>query len=177
MIKKWKNKSKKSIFKAKVFDYYQIENFSPESQKQGVFDLLQCRNWVNVIAITPKREVIMVEQYRHGTDRVTLEIPGGVAENGKDILSEARRELAEETGYQSEKWESLGQVDANPAFMNNFCATFLAQDCLIFGNQNLDPLEEIEIRLIPLGQIPSLIQEGKITHSLVVAAFYLYGIH
>jgi len=67
-------------------------------------------------------------------------------------------------------------VDANPAFMTNSCATYLALNCQKVSEQDLDPFEEIDVKLVPLADIPNLIREGKITHSLVVAAFHLYDL-
>jgi 8-oxo-dGTP pyrophosphatase MutT (NUDIX family) len=174
MVKKWETKSEKSLLNAKVFSYRQVERTSPDSGKTGLFDVLECYDWVNIVALTPENQVIMVEQYRQGTDTITLEIPGGVGHPGEDIIDGAKRELEEETGYQATDWVKLGEVDANPAFMTNTCATYLALNCQKVGPQNLDPFEEIDVKLVPLEEIPTLIKEGKITHSLVVAAFHLY---
>lgn len=176
MVKKWETKSEKSILNAKVFNYRQVERTSQDSGKTGQFDVLECYDWVNIVALTPNNEVILVEQYRQGTDQITLEIPGGVGHPGEDIIDGAKRELQEETGYQAEEWVKLGEVDANPAFMTNTCATYLAKGCKKVSEQDLDPFEEIDIKLIPLSEIPNLIREGKITHSLVVAAFHLFDL-
>ena len=66
----------------------------------------------------------------------------------------------------------LGFVHPNPAFLDNRCYTFLAQGARCKGLQTLDEREDIEVLLKPLADIPRLIREGAITHSLVVAAFY-----
>lgn len=173
MISKWKKNSEKLILKAAVFEYLKVSRTSLESGKTGEFDLLKCRNWVNVVAITAQEMVVMVKQYRVGTDEVTLEIPGGVAHTEEDLLTAAQRELREETGYISSKWQLLGAVDANPAFMSNQCYTYLAQDCEKTTGQHLDPFEEIEVVTVPLREVPRLIAKGAISHSLVVAGFYL----
>jgi ADP-ribose pyrophosphatase len=69
---------------------------------------------------------------------------------------------------------SLGYVHPNPAIQNNRCYTFLAEDCAPAGGQQQDEKEDIEVVLIPLHDIPRLIQAGVITHALVIAAFYRY---
>ena len=79
-----------------------------------------------------ENELILVEQYRHGVDNITLEIPGGAVDKGEKSLDAAKRELLEETGHTSSEWVSLGEVQANPAFMTNTCATFLALNCKNF---------------------------------------------
>jgi ADP-ribose pyrophosphatase len=172
MISKWKKNSEQSILKASVFEYFKVSSTSLESGKTGQFDVLKCRNWVNIIALTPEKDVVLVKQYRQGTDQVTMEVPGGVIHTGEDSLEGAKRELEEETGYSAKKWTLLGSVDANPAFMNNQCFFYLASDSVLLNSQNLDPFEEIEVTTVPLEKIPQLIKEGKISHSLVVAAFY-----
>ncbi|MFI5391435.1 MAG: NUDIX hydrolase [Bacteriovoracales bacterium] len=175
MILKWKKNSEQSIVKASVFEYLKVSQTSLNSGKTGQFDVLKCRNWVNMVALTPNEEVVLVKQYRVGTDEVTLEIPGGVIHTGEDVLVGAKRELEEETGYLAKDWTLLGAVDVNPAFMNNKCYTYLASGCEKLREQNLDPFEEIEVITVPLKKIPQLIREGKISHSLVVAGFYLFN--
>jgi len=136
--------------------------------------VLESTPWVNVIPITPQNEVILIRQYRHGIRDLTLEIPGGLVE-GQDTPEEtAEKELCEETGYQAVEMISLGSVLPNPAIQNNRCHTFLAKDVFLAGEQQLDEMEDIEVLCRPLSEIPRLIREGEICHSLVVAAFFKY---
>jgi 8-oxo-dGTP pyrophosphatase MutT (NUDIX family) len=125
-----------------------------------------------VIPLTPKKEVVLIRQYRHGIRDVTLEIPGGLVEKGDTPEEAAAKELAEETGYRCAEMISFGAVHPNPAIQNNLCYTFLAKDAFVGGVQEQDEKEDIEVLLRPLDQIPRLIREGEITHSLVVVAFY-----
>jgi 8-oxo-dGTP pyrophosphatase MutT (NUDIX family) len=145
---------------------------SPRTGAAHDFYVLESKSWVNVIPITPEREVVLIRQYRHGTREVTLEIPGGIVESGDSPQEAARRELQEETGYEAGEMVGLGYVHPNPAFLNNRCYTFIAQDARHTGHQTQDEKEDIEVLLKPLAEIPRIIREGKITHSLVVAAFY-----
>ncbi len=145
---------------------------SPRTGKAHDFYVLESGSWVNVIPITPAQEVVLIRQYRHGTREVTLEIPGGIVEPGDSPQEAARRELQEETGYEADEMVDLGFVHPNPAFLDNRCYTFIAKDARSAGAQTLDEKEDIEVLLKPLAEIPGLIREGAITHSLVVAAFY-----
>jgi 8-oxo-dGTP pyrophosphatase MutT (NUDIX family) len=86
----------------------------------------------------------------------------------------ARRELLEETGYWAERVEPVGVIEPNPAILSNVCHTFVATGLQPRGGQQLDGTEEIEILTAPLAEIPSMIREGKIAHSLVVVAFCHY---
>lgn len=172
MVSKWETKSKEFVSQSKVFRRHQVTRKSLDSGKEGTFDVVESLDWVNIIGLTPDNKVIFVEQYRHGTDEITWEIPGGAANRGEDLFLAAKREFEEETGYTSNEWEKIGYVDVNPAFMTNRCETYLAKNCVKNSEQNLDHFEEIDIFEIELQKIPSLIKEGKIKHSLVIAAFY-----
>jgi 8-oxo-dGTP pyrophosphatase MutT (NUDIX family) len=134
---------------------------------------LECDDWVNVLALTAQDELILIRQYRFGTEAVTLEIPGGVIEPGEDPALAAARELEEETGYVAGRVEPLGSVHPNPALQGNRCHSFLALDCVKQHAGRQDEGEDILVQLYPRADVPRLILEGQITHSLVVVAFYL----
>ncbi|MFA6237767.1 MAG: NUDIX hydrolase [Bacteriovorax sp.] len=173
-FKKWATLESKHILKGHIFRYVQVKRQSPTTNEVGEFDIIQCQNWVNVIAITAEQKIVLIRQYRHGTDSYTVEIPGGAINFNEDAFVGAKRELEEETGYTSENWVHLGSVEVNPAFMSNKCETYLALDAKKTTVQNLDPFEEIEVFLDDVNNINELVKKGEITHSLVIAAFYLY---
>ncbi len=174
MIKKWQRSNKELVYKAHIMRHCQVNAHSLTSDKKGVFDIIECLDWVNVLALTAQKEVILVRQYRLGTDAVTLELPGGAVHRGEDPLIGAKRELEEETGGVAKAWTKLGHSDVNPAFMENHCHFFLAQDVELVKEQALDPQEEIEIVTVPLDDIPKMFKSGEISHSLNHAAFSFY---
>ncbi len=176
-IIKWKTVSSALQLKAHVFRYWKVERESPSNQEVGTFDVIQCLNWVNVIAITKVQKIILIKQYRHGTDQVTVEIPGGAVAHMEDPKEGAIRELREESGYTSSNWIHLGRVDANPAFMTNQCDTYLALECEKTHELELDPFEEIEVYLRDLADVDKMVESGEITHSLIIAALFLYRLH
>lgn len=128
--------------------------------------ILEAPLWVDVVAVTPEKEVVFVEQYRFGSERFSTEIPAGVVEEGEDPLDAAKRELQEETGYTSENWVSLGWVETNPAFLNNRCYQFLAVDVQKTHDPELDHGEAITVRKLSLEQITAEIHSGNIRNSL-----------
>jgi 8-oxo-dGTP pyrophosphatase MutT (NUDIX family) len=153
-----------------IFELTRSHQRSPRSGREHSFLRLDCPDWVNVIALTDLGRLILIEQYRHGTDEMTLEIPGGAVDPGESPSSTAARELEEETGYVATELVEIGRVDPNPAFQSNRCWTFLALGCRPDGEIRPDPSEEIEVVLVPLADFTTLIDRGVITHSLVVAA-------
>jgi ADP-ribose pyrophosphatase len=172
--KPWKVISTNTDRSYKVFGLRKDRAVSPRTGKNYDFFILESNPWVNVIPLTEDNEVVMVRQYRHGIHDVTLEIPGGLIDDGDTPEQAAWRELSEETGYGAEEMIPLGFVYPNPAIQNNKCFTFFARNAMQVGEQDQDGGEDIEILLKPLSEIPGMIHEGVITHSLVVVAFYRF---
>jgi 8-oxo-dGTP pyrophosphatase MutT (NUDIX family) len=154
-----------------IFRVLQREASAPAGVAHPVY-VIDAPDWVNVIPLTDRQSVVMIRQYRHGTDEVTLEIPGGMVDpEDADAAAAARRELAEETGYQAGVLHHLGTIAPNPAIQSNHCHSFLAT-ALRPGPQRLEGSEQIEVVEVPLAEVPQLIARGEVSHALVVVAFY-----
>lgn len=147
---------------------------SPRTGREHDFFLLHSPDWVNIIPVTPEGKVILVKQYRLGTNEFSLEIPGGMLDEGDDPAGAAVRELLEETGYMGDKPVLLGVVHPNPAILTNRCHTYLITNVVQKQPPQQDSTEDIEVQSAALEDIPRLIREGRITHALVIAAFYWY---
>jgi ADP-ribose pyrophosphatase len=132
--------------------------------------VLETADWVNVVALTPERRLVVVKQFRFGSGTVTTEIPGGVVDRGEEPLEAAIRELREETGHTAERWSPLGVVEPNPAFHTNLCHHFLAEGARRSHELELDPGEDIVVETLDLEEVARRIRAGEIRHSLVVAA-------
>ena len=103
MVKPWKQISSKLIGDFRIFKLRSDVKISPRTGKEHDFYVLESVNWVNVVAVTPDQQLVMVEQYRHGSNTVELEIPGGMMDPSEtDPVATAVRELREETGYEGE---------------------------------------------------------------------------
>ena len=173
-LKPWELISSRKNESYRIFDLRTDVARSPRTDKSYEFFVLESTDWVNVIPLTARNEVVLIRQYRHGTRELTLEIPGGIVEPGDSPEDAARRELLEETGYRESEMVSLGFVHPNPAFLNNRCYTYLAKGVLEVTGQHQDEKEDIEVLVRPLDDVPHLIRKGEITHALVLAAFYRF---
>ena len=147
---------------------------SEQDYSEGDFYVLSAPAWVNVIPITRENEIVLVEQFRYGIEKPTLEIPGGMVDGGESPIKSAQRELLEETGFSSDEWSSLGKVSSNPAILDNYTHLYLAEGCRRKQVQNLDEHERIKIHKIPFDAFLQLIREGVVHHSIVLAAITRY---
>ncbi|MBP6015580.1 MAG: NUDIX hydrolase [Candidatus Promineofilum sp.] len=173
MIKRWEKVGSEYLGDFRIFRIRADSSRSPRTGIVHRFFVLESPDWVNVIPLTAAGNVIMIRQFRHGTEDVTLEVPGGMvdATDGDPAIS-AARELREETGYEATGIVHLGTVAPNPAFLNNHCHSYLARDVRRVADPQLDGAEDIAFEEIPLADIPALIRDGRITHSLTITAFY-----
>lgn len=177
MIKPWKKVGSTPIGDFRIFKLRSDRSISPRTGKEHDFFVLDCPGWVNVIAVTPDQNLVMVDQFRHGSNTVELEIPGGVMDAGEtDPVATGVRELREETGYEGENARVLGKILANPAILTNTCYTVLIENCRLKHELQLDCGEDLATRLVPVADIPRLVAEEKIQHSLVVVALYHFDL-
>lgn len=173
--KPWEKRGSRPVGDFRIFTIRSDRRVSPRTTKEHDFYIIDCANWVNVIALTPDRQLVMVEQYRHGSETLELEIPGGMMDPS-DSSPEAAgvRELREETGYEGERPRIIGRILPNPAIMSNVCYTVLVENCRLNHPPQMDHAEDLVTRLIPVSEFPALVAAGKIQHSLVVVALYYF---
>lgn len=166
----WPELSRETLATTRVFSVHQALRRSPRTGKAHTFGLIDCPDWVNVVPLTDDGHVVFVQQWRHGTQSVTLEVPGGMVDPGETPLQAAARELDEETGYAFQTLAQLGTVAPNPALQGNRCHTFLARGCTPRRQTHFDATEDCQLRLVPFAALPELVRSGAIDHALVVAA-------
>ena len=177
MIQPWKKVRSTPIGDFRIFKLRSEVKISPLTGKEHDFYVLDSPDWVNVIALTPDRQLVMIEQYRHGSNTIELEIPGGMMDPGEtDPVVSAVRELREETGCEGENARLLGRVHANPAILANTCFTVIVDNCRLKHETKFDFSEDLVTRLVPVAEAPKLVADGKISHSLVVAALYHFDL-
>ena len=171
----WKHRDGQKVYDAGIFEVHK-ERYDFRGKPAGhPFHILRCRDWVNVVPVTPDGRVVLIRQYRHGVREDCLEIPGGVMDSTDSGPKEAAiRELFEETGYRGDPAISLGSVTSNPAILTNRTHSFCVPNAVLAGAQDLDEHEAIEVEIRPESDILALIQSGEIHHALSVVALLRY---
>ncbi len=175
-IHTWKRIRSEPVADCKVFKVRRDYSVNSDSGKEFPFYCIENSAWVNIIPVTKSGEVVLIEQYRHGIEEITLEIPGGLVDGGESPEFAANRELLEETGYTPRETIFLGKSRPNPAIQDNWVYHYLAIDCEKTQEPEFDSTESVASKLVPLGEINDLIRDGKITHSLVIGAFYWHSL-
>ena len=173
----WRVQSSETIADCRIFKVRKDVSVNPRTGQAHEMFVLEQPTWVNVIPLTSDEHVIMVEQWRHGTRTVHLETPGGLMDAGESAEGCGRRELLEETGYEPGQLVRLGTVHPNPSIQNNIQHYVLATDCRKVADLKLDHAEDITVRLVPLADIPQMIESGKITHGIVIGGFYWLNLY
>ena len=128
------------------------------------------RDWVSVVPVTKDNKFVFVRQYRHGIDAPTLEVPGGIIDEGQTPAEAAMRELREETGYGGGRIARLGANRPNPALQDNWHHMFLVVGAERLGDPQFDHGEYCEVVILTRDEIRRCIKIGDITHALVLLA-------
>ena len=178
----WSEQERKKVYECKIFSVWESLCKSPVTRNNDdglhVFSVIDSKDWVIVIPVIngPNgRQFVMVWQWRHGSQCLSLEFPGGVIEPGEEVEKAAIRELQEETGYAPGKIEKLGEFYPNPAIMSNKVHFFLAEELNGSGKQDLDDDEYVEAALVDIDDVFQGMGKKPYIHSLMGTALTLYN--
>ncbi len=133
------------------------------------FYVVRLADAVHAIAITPENEVLFVRQFRAGSGRDSLEIPGGLVDPNEDPMVAGPRELLEETGYAGDPPEYIGTLWSNPSLVTSRTITIVIRNARRVAAPKLDHTEELTVEKHPAREVFDLIRKGRVDHALVVA--------
>lgn len=171
---RWKKLGARPVAHTRIFDVQSVDFQHPRRAQPQDFIVINAPDWVNVLALTPERHLVLVRQFRYGTDDFSVEIPGGVMDAGEDAVAAGLRELREETGYAGTRARLLGSVHPNPAMQTNRCHLVLVEEARRSEKLAWDPDEEFEIMTRPVDEVYALAYQGGITHAMVLDALLLF---
>ena len=134
--------SAKRVFQGQMFDVYQWEQELYDGTRR-TFEKVRRADTAVVLPVTPDGKIILAKEEQPGK-KLFLTTVGGRIEDGEDPLAAGKRELLEETGYESAEWELLAA--RQPLTKVDWAIyTFIAKGCVRVAEQKLDGGEKIEL--------------------------------
>jgi 8-oxo-dGTP pyrophosphatase MutT (NUDIX family) len=170
----WRELRREFLADYRVFSVEKSIAASPVDGSEHAFYRILSLDWVQILPITPAGEAVMVRQYRHGTQRTTLEMPGGLVDRGEEPAAAALRECHEETGFRAAVALPLGVLRPNPALFANRLHTFYAEGAEKTSEIANTGTERTTVELVPLPNLPAMLRSGEIDHALPTAALWRF---
>jgi 8-oxo-dGTP pyrophosphatase MutT (NUDIX family) len=173
-LRAWRELTREPVADCRVFTVERSIALSPIDEDPHTFHRIRSADWAQILPITTDGKAVLVRQYRHGAERITLEIPAGMVDPGEDPATAALRECLEETGYRAGVAVPLGVVNPNPALFGNRLHSFFAVDVEPERAVQNTATELTEAVLVPVRELEGLLLDGEIDHALVAATLWRY---
>lgn len=172
--KNWREIRRQHVASCRIFDVERSIAASPADGSEHDFFRILSAEWVQIIPLTQADEVVMVRQYRHGSQSIVLEIPGGLIDEGEDPAEAAIRECLEETGFRAHTVHPLGAINPNPAIHAHKLHSFYSRGVEKVADVQNTATEFTEVELVPLAGLAGRLRAGDIDHSLVAATLWRF---
>lgn len=161
-MNRWKTTHSESIVDTRWVKVRKDAVDLPNGQHIDDFYVITLNEAAAIVALDDDGNIILKKEYRHCFERDLIEIPAGGFEKGEDGLTVAKRELLEETGYESDDWHFIGKTVESSAKLTNYMHIYLAEHCHKVSEQHLDPTEEVEVLVMPLKQAVDMVMNNEI---------------
>ena len=183
----WEEVSCEHIVNDEWIDFRKSRYRFPDGREFEPYYSYSRRDYVVIVATDEAGNYICVRQYRHGIKRVTTEFCAGGIErsdgkeygsrldkdSAEDALAAAKRELMEETGYESDDWKFLLSVPSNATMADNYANIFVAKNCRKVSGQSLDETEFLNVHLHTREEIDEMIASGEFPQASHILALLL----
>lgn len=162
--------SSEQVFDGRLLKVYRDEARLPDGSS-GIREYIRHPGAVVVIPVLDDGRLILERQFRYPLRRTFLELPAGKIDPGEDILTCARRELREETGYEAEQWRHLGVMHPCIGYSDERIEIFLATGLRHVGHA-WDDGEFLEFELFTLDEVRAAVFDGRITDAKTITALF-----
>jgi 8-oxo-dGTP pyrophosphatase MutT (NUDIX family) len=173
-IPSWEKLWKKSVYEHKFCTVCENKFRHPLDKREGIFLTIEICDSVQVIAETIENKLLLVQQFRFGSEELSLEFPAGRMENGEDVIACAERELLEETGYSGRDAEIIATFYQNPAMQTNKTHVVRVAKCEQISRPCFDEMEELITLTVAKVELVNFIKSGKITNSITLSAAAIF---
>lgn len=172
-MKKWKTLSSELVFNNKWFKVQKDIVSLPNGKVIDDFFIWNSKDAAIIFALTSNRKIVLVKQYKHGSDSVMIECPAGYVENKETPEISIKREFMEETGYVVDSIAPLLSVVHHPTKETSKLHIFFSDSIKKSAVQNFDETEEIEVMEVPINKALDMIKDGQIWASGTICAIFL----
>jgi len=166
-----KTVSTEQIYNGKVLDL-EVRQVELPNGSRVVREIAVNNGGVTVVALTERREVRLVRQFRAAAQTWVTELPAGKLEPGEDPAEGAVRELAEETGDRAARWQKLSGFFPSPAILTEYIHVYLATG-LTPGPSNLEADEFLQVLTVPLADALQMVARGEIEDAKTIIGLLL----
>ncbi|MEA5515005.1 NUDIX hydrolase [Nodularia sp. UHCC 0506] len=161
------------FYKGRKFNF-EVNRLRLPNKAEGDWECIRHPGGALAVPVTAEGKLVLVRQYRFAIQGRILEFPAGTLELNEDPLETIQREIEEETGYTSQKWDKLGEFFLAPGYSDEIIYAFLARDLEKLENPpQQDADEDIETVLMTPEEFEQAILQGEAVDAKSISSFML----
>lgn len=130
------------------------------------------RAGVAALVTNDQDQLLMIRSFRYITDSVEWELPAGATDGDEPLIETARREVLEETGYQSTQHKLLYTYHPSIGISDQIFHIFTCRAGNLVGTP--DPSEVQDVRWLSRAEVRQLVRDGVIRDGFTLSAILLY---
>ncbi|HYJ78168.1 MAG TPA: NUDIX hydrolase [Longimicrobiaceae bacterium] len=173
----WERVEEEECGDFEIFKVRRVRARSPRDGSEHDFHMAVAPHAVTVVAVTPDESLVLVEQFRHPLQRVTLETPAGMMEPGESPAEAAARELREETGYEGRPAQVIGRFELNPSWQVTRVNVAVVRDARPVAAKDEDAGEDVRVRLLPAAEVRRRVLAGEFESAVAITALALWDLN
>jgi ADP-ribose pyrophosphatase len=160
------------VFSGRRFDVHTFQ-IKGRQGKSIQMDVVVHPGAVVILPLVDEDHLLLIRNHRYAVGQTLWELPAGTLEPKEQPLETAKRELAEETGYQAQHVEHLTTFFTTPGICNEVMYAYVARQ-LSFVGQHLDANEQITVEQFSWQKVLTMIRNGIIADAKTLTTLLYY---